>query len=96
MPTMKKLSYLVLLLLITSCGGIDKEKAKVEFKSELDKIANDGSRYKVIQEVNKICGDIGYIEMHFSKDDALEFRRDRLNMTPLQEKGIKAICPRYW
>ncbi len=86
---------MIMLLLISACGGIDKEKAKEEFQAELDKISNPLSRQEAISLVYKICGDFHYIEMYSSKDDAREFR-SKLKMTSLQEKGTKAICPRYW
>lgn len=91
----KYLLFMITLLLLSACEGIDKEKAKAEFKAELDKISNPLNRQQVISEIYKLCGDFEYIEINSSKDEAREFR-SKLKMTPSQEKGTKAVCPRYW
>jgi hypothetical protein len=92
---MKLVLFLIPLLLITACQGIDSKKAKKEFVAELNTISDPLKRQNAVLDVNSLCSNLGYLEDNNGKEEARKFR-ERIKMTSLQEKGSKALCPQCW
>lgn len=88
------LVFLLIPLLTTACG-VNQAEAEREFEAELAKISDPVERQRMVSDAYGICGDLGFIQDNSGMSEARKFRA-KVNFTPVQRAGTRAICPQYW